>query len=53
MTLPIIEFVKELKGSAMTFEYFPGDHFTVGTPEYCNKGLYFSARDIENDRVKT
>ena len=37
----------------MTFEYFPGDHFTVGTPEYRNKGLYFIAGSIENGRVKT
>jgi len=28
----------------MVFEYFPGDHFTVGTPEYRNKGLHFLAQ---------
>lgn len=27
----------------MTFEYFPGDHFTVRTPEYRDKGFHFIA----------
>ena len=36
---------KEMKtlNANMTFEYFPGDHFTVGTPEYREKGLHFIA----------
>jgi hypothetical protein len=36
---------KEMKAlnANMTFEYFPGDHFTVGTPEYRDKGLHFIA----------
>jgi S-formylglutathione hydrolase FrmB len=36
---------KEMKtlNAKMTFEYFPGDHFTVGTPEYREKGLHFIA----------
>ena len=36
---------KEMKvlNANMSFEYFPGDHFTVGTPEYRNKGLKFLA----------
>ena len=29
--------------AAMLFEYFPGDHFTVGTPEYRAKGFHFLA----------
>ena len=34
---------KEMKalGANMSFEYFPGDHFTVGTAEYRQKGLKF------------
>ena len=34
---------KEMKAlnANMTFEYFPGDHFTVSTPEYREKGLHF------------
>ena len=34
---------KEMKAfnAIMTFEYFPGDHFTVSTPEYREKGLHF------------
>jgi S-formylglutathione hydrolase FrmB len=27
----------------MVFEYFPGDHFTVSTPEYRSKGFHFLA----------
>ena len=36
---------KEMKAlnANMSFEYFPGDHFTVGTPEYREKGLKFLA----------
>jgi pimeloyl-ACP methyl ester carboxylesterase len=36
---------KEMKtlNANMKFEYFPGDHFTVGTPEYRDKGLHFIA----------
>jgi len=36
---------KEMKtlNANMAFEYFPGDHFTVGTPEYREKGLHFIA----------
>ena len=36
---------KEMKAlnANMKFEYFPGDHFTVGTPEYREKGLKFLA----------
>ena len=36
---------KEMKtlNASMTFEYFPGDHFTVGTPEYRDKGYHFIA----------
>ena len=36
---------KEMKAlnANMNFEYFPGDHFTVGTPEYRDKGLKFLA----------
>ena len=34
---------KEMKAlnANMSFEYFPGDHFTLGTPEYREKGLKF------------
>ncbi len=34
---------KEMKAlhANITFEYFPGDHFTVSTPEYRLKGLKF------------
>lgn len=34
---------KEMKAlnANMSFEYFPGDHFTVGTPEYRDKGSKF------------
>jgi hypothetical protein len=36
---------KEMKAlnANMIFEYFPGDHFTVGTPEYRDKGYRFLA----------
>lgn len=36
---------KEMKmlNANMSFEYFPGDHFTVGTPEYRDKGMKFLA----------
>lgn len=37
---------KEMKAlnADMSFEYFPGDHFTVGTPEYRDKGFKFLAQ---------
>ncbi len=37
---------KEMKAlyANMQFEYFPGDHFTVGTPEYREKGMKFLAQ---------
>ena len=36
---------KEMKAlnANMRFEYFPGDHFTVSTPEYREKGSKFLA----------
>ena len=36
---------KEMKAlnANMNFEYFPGDHFTVGTAEYRDKGYKFLA----------
>jgi hypothetical protein len=36
---------KEMKAlnANMSFEYFPGDHFTVSTPEYREKGFKFLA----------
>ncbi len=36
---------KEMKAlnANMNFEYFPGDHFTVSTPEYRTKGIKFLA----------
>jgi hypothetical protein len=38
-------FEKEMKelNTGFIFEYFPGDHFTVGTPEYRLKGMQFLA----------
>ena len=49
---------KEMKAlnANMSFEYFPGDHFTVGTPEYRNKGLKFLAekyREWQKMNVKS
>ncbi len=36
----------------MVFEYFPGDHFTVFTPEYRSKGFHFLAeRYIEWEKT--
>jgi S-formylglutathione hydrolase FrmB len=37
---------KEMKAlnANMSFEYFPGDHFTVSTPEYREKALKFLAQ---------
>jgi hypothetical protein len=36
---------KEMKelNTNFIFEYFPGDHFTVSTPEYRMKGMQFLA----------
>jgi len=36
---------KEMKAlnADMQFEYYPGDHFTVGTKEYFEKGMKFLA----------
>ncbi len=36
---------KEMKtlGADMQFEYFPGDHFTVSSPDYISKGFHFLA----------
>ena len=46
---------KEMKAlnANMTFEYFPGDHFTVGTPEYREKGLHLLQKDIRIGNIKT
>lgn len=45
---------KEMKAlnANMMFEYFPGDHFTVGTPEYRDKGLHFIAERYKEWQAK-